>query len=90
METQLKGLYVDTAASGATGLAPVMIMVGVGHCVYGSDCDVACSTVATMEENRQSVLDVEKRENGRSGLIGVDGWKLFPAAANRALAYAVK
>jgi hypothetical protein len=90
VETQLKGLYVDTAASGATGLAPAVILVGVGHCVYGSDCGVACSTVAMIEESRQAVLDVEKRENGKSGLIGVNGWKLFPAAAQRALACAVK
>jgi hypothetical protein len=58
-------------------------MVGAAHCIYGSDCGVACSTVATMEENRQAVLDVEQCETGRSGETGMNGWKVFPRAAKR-------
>jgi len=81
--SQLAGLYVDTAASAATALEPAIKMVGVSHCVYGSDCGVACSTIATMEENRRVVLDVEHRTTGRSGQIGMNGWNLFPRAAKR-------
>lgn len=83
IQSQLAGLCVDTAASAATALAPAIDMVGVGHCIYGSDCGVRCSIVVTMEENRQDVLDVEQRVTGRSGEIGMKGWKLFPRAAKR-------
>lgn len=84
LENQLKGLYVDTAASAATALEPAIGMVGWRQCIYGSDCGVPCSTDATMEENRQAVVGVEKRLTGECGQIGTNGWKLFPAAAERA------
>jgi predicted TIM-barrel fold metal-dependent hydrolase len=84
IDVQLKSLYVDTAASAATGLRPAISMVGVGHCIYGSDCGVACSSIATMETNRQAVKEVAKRVVGKSDEIGMNGWELFPAAARRA------
>lgn len=37
-----------------------------------------------MEENRMAVLEVEEREVGSKGTIGVNGFNLFPAAAKRA------
>ena len=86
IETQLGRLWVDTAATAKTGLAPAMRMVGWEHCVYGADCGVPCSTDDTMEENRMAVLEVEKREMGQEGRVGMNGWKLFPAAAKRAKA----
>jgi len=84
IETQLSKLYVDTAATAATGLLPAMRMVGVDRCIYGADCGVPCSTEATMEENRMAVLEVEQRELGQKGKIGTNGWALFPDAAKRA------
>ena len=81
---QLGRLYVDTAATASTGLAPAMKMVGVGHCIYGADCGVPCSTEATMEENRRDVLAIEEGMNGEPGKIGTNGWALFPEAAKRA------
>ena len=84
IEMQLKSLYVDTAASAATGLCPAMSMIGIGRCIYGSDCGVACSSAATMEANRRAVVEVAKQAVGNSDAIGMNGWQLFPAAAKRA------
>ena len=84
VETQLGRLWVDTAATAKTGLTPAIRMVGIEQCVYGADCGVPCSTEATMEENRMAVLEVERRETGEEGMVGMNGWKLFPAAVKRA------
>ena len=81
---QLSSLYVDTAASAATGLLPAMKLMGPDRCVYGSDCGVPCSSEAAMDLNLQSVLEVEEIETGKPGKIGLNGWNLFPAAAKRA------
>ncbi|KAI9828573.1 MAG: hypothetical protein M1819_006565 [Sarea resinae] len=84
IETQLGALWVDTAATAKTGLVPAMRMVGAGKCVYGADCGVPCSTELTMEENRLHVLEMEEKETGKRGGVGMNGWTLFPAAARRA------
>lgn len=81
---QLGGLHVDTAASAATGLVPALRLMGVGRCIYGSDCGVPCSSVPGMDLNKTELMGVEKRETGQSGQIGLNGWSLFPAAAERA------
>ena len=80
---QLGNLYVDTAASATTGLVPALRLMGLDHCIYGSDCGVPCSSPEVMERNRQSVLKVEHEETGKHGKIGMNGWSLFPAAAKR-------
>ncbi|KAF2181506.1 hypothetical protein K469DRAFT_691984 [Zopfia rhizophila CBS 207.26] len=86
IETTLGRLYVDTAATAKTGLAPAIKMVGVKNIVYGADCGVPCSTDATMDENQQDVLDTERSMFGEegAGVIAGNGWNLFPAAAKRA------
>ena len=84
IETQLAGLYVDTAATASTGLAPAMGIVGAQHCIYGADCGVPCSTEANMEENRMAVMTVEEKVTGGKGTVGANGWALFPEAAKRA------
>ena len=84
IKEQLSRLYVDTAATAETGLQPAVKMVGKSHVVYGADCGVPCSTPSTMEDNRQSVMNVAKS-------LGIDGndigaanaWALFPSAAAR-------
>ena len=38
----------------------------------------------TMEKNRPAVLDVEERVVGSRGLIGVNGFRLFPVSVKRA------
>jgi 6-methylsalicylate decarboxylase len=81
---QLGRLYVDTAASAATGLTPALRLMGIDRCVYGSDCGVPCSTEATMDMNKRELIEVETMETGGSGKIGNNGWLLFPAAAQRA------
>ena len=87
IEGQLGKLYLDTAASAKSALDPAIRMVGIERCVYGSDCGVPCSTELTMEENRQSVCEVERRMMGKSGQIGINGWRIFREAANRAAQY---
>ena len=82
--TQLGSLYVDTAASASTGLTPALRLMGLDKCIYGSDCGVPCSSAKGMDRNQLSVLEVEDRETGQSGKIGLNGWHLFPAAAKRA------
>ena len=84
IKCQLGMLYVDTAASAKTALDPAIRMVGIERCIYGSDCGVACSNERTMEENRHNVSEVELRATGKSGQIGINGWKLFREAAKRA------
>lgn len=84
IETQLANLYVDTAATAKTGLAPAIKMVGAGHCLYGADCGVPCSNARTMNENMRDVTAVEKELDIEAGTIARNTWKLFPAAAARA------
>ncbi len=84
IEKQLSGLYVDTAATAKTGLAPAVNMVGIGHCVYGSDCGVPCSTPQTMNENKADVEAYEKDHDLSPGTFATNTWTLFPEAAKRA------
>lgn len=84
IEETLANLYVDTAATAKTGLAPAIKMVGIGHCMYGADCGVPCSTAQTMNENMRDVENVEKQMGGSGEDIRKGTWKLFPAAAKRA------
>ena len=39
----------------------------------------------TMEENRQAMIDWEKDLGLEVGTIGMNGWQLFPAAAERSI-----
>ncbi|KAK8196119.1 hypothetical protein M8818_007272 [Zalaria obscura] len=83
VKEQLSRLYVDTAATAETGLQPALKMVGKDHVVYGADCGVPCSTQATMEENRRSVINVGESLGVEGDQIGTNAWKLFPSAAAR-------
>lgn len=84
IETQLGRLYIDTAATAKTGLAPAMKMVGSAHCLYGADCGVPCSTAKTMRENMEDVERVEKEHGLEADTIKMNTWRLFPTAAERA------
>jgi predicted TIM-barrel fold metal-dependent hydrolase len=84
IKTQLGRLHVDTAATAETGLAPALKMVGKDRCIYGADCGVLCSTTATMEENRISVLKIEEEHGLERSKIGFNGFALFPGAAEQA------
>ena len=84
IEKTLSSLYVDTAATAKTGLDPAANMVGIDHCVYGSDCGVPCSTSHTMNENKADVEAFEKKHGLSSGTIAKNTWELFPKAAKRA------
>ena len=86
---QLGTLYLDTAASAASGLVPALRLVGAGRCLFGSVCGVPCSSARNMNMNKEQLLDVERKETGDTGRIGRNGWELFPAAANRAKARSV-
>lgn len=86
IEESLGKLCVDTAATAKTGLRPAIHMVGIENIIYGADCGVPCSTEATMAENQKDVVDIERSLFKNAGLIGQNGWDLFPAAAKRAAA----
>lgn len=83
IKAQLASLYVDTAATAESGMQPAVKMVGKDHVLYGADCGVPCSTHDTMEENKVSVMRIEKELGMQKGSVGENGWKLFPAAAKR-------
>lgn len=84
VEEQLSRLYIDTAATAKTGLAPAIKMVGASHCLYGADCGVPCSTAKTMRENMEDVKRVEGECGLGEGTIKMNTWRLFPGAAERA------
>lgn len=84
MRVQMSRIYMDTAATAATGMEPAVKMTGIEHIVYGADCGVPCSTKATMEENRESVMAIAQKNTGNSNFVGMNGFDLFPNAKARA------
>ncbi|PWY95986.1 hypothetical protein BO94DRAFT_600991 [Aspergillus sclerotioniger CBS 115572] len=84
METQLGRLFIDTGGTALTGLPAAERMVGVKHCLYGSDCGAPCSTIDTMMRNKQDVVDFERNTGVQVGTIGGNAWELFPGAKKRA------
>ena len=83
IQEQLARLYLDTAATAPTGIAPALHMVSADHLVYGADCGVPCSTVSTMEANRRAVLEYEGLSKGQRDAIGRNVLSLLLAAAKR-------
>ncbi len=83
IQEQLGRLYLDTAATAPTGMAPALHMVPPDHLVYGADCGVPCSTELTMEANRKAVLEYEGLSLSQREDIGRNALCLFPAAAKR-------
>ncbi|CAF9937781.1 hypothetical protein IMSHALPRED_000543 [Imshaugia aleurites] len=83
MQEQLARLYLDTAATAPTGMAPALHMVSPDHLVYGADCGVPCSTESTMEANKKAVLEYEGLSRSQRDAIGRNVLSLFPAAASR-------
>ena len=83
IQEQLARLYLDTAATAPTGIAPALHMVSADHLVYGADCGVPCSTESTMEANRRAVLEYEGLSKGQRDAIGRNILLLLPAAAKR-------
>jgi predicted TIM-barrel fold metal-dependent hydrolase len=84
MKKQMSRIYMDTAATAATGMEPAVKMAGIEHIVYGADCGVPCSTELTMEENRESVMDIAQKSTGDGNFVGMNGFDLFPNAKARA------
>ncbi|GAW16317.1 hypothetical protein ANO14919_057420 [Xylariales sp. No.14919] len=85
LNEQMSRLYLDTAATAATGMEPAVKMTGIEHIVYGEDCGVPCSTEATMEENRAVVKLISNSLTGDEDAVGMNGFELFPAARMRAM-----
>ena len=83
IQEQLANLYLDTAATAPTGMAPALHMVPADHLVYGADCGVPCSTESTMEANRKAVLEYEGLLKSQRDAIGRNILSLLPAAAKR-------
>ena len=80
---QLKGLYLDTAATAPSGLAPALMMTTPDHIVYGADCGVPCSSESTMERNKQAVLEYSGFVGEQAEAVGSNVLRLFPRAAAR-------
>lgn len=84
LEKQMKKLFVDTAATATVHtLSPVLAMCGCKHILYGSDSGVPCSTVQTLEANRNSLLEFEGLDKDEILSIGRRALDLFPTAAER-------
>lgn len=83
IQDQLAKLYLDTAATAPTGMAPALHMVSPDHLVYGADCGVPCSTESTMEANKKAILEYEGLTRSQRDAIGRNVLSLFPAAAAR-------
>ena len=56
MKNYLARLYVDTAATMPTALAPALAMTGLSHIVYGSDCGVPCTSKFIMDANIAALI----------------------------------
>lgn len=85
MEEQLHKLYLDTAGNTASksSLQPGLGLVSHKHIVYGSDCGVPCTTEATAEANRQSLLSFEGLTKEEIEEIGQNALQLFPQVRER-------
>ncbi len=79
----LHRLYLDTAATCPTTLAPALAMTTHDHLVYGSDCGVPCTTDATMQLNLEALLGYAGLTREQIEGIGRNALRLFPAAAER-------
>ncbi|QXJ20971.1 amidohydrolase [Actinomadura graeca] len=84
IDAQASSLYVDTAATAFTqSLLPAKTTVGAGHIVYGSDWGAPCTTEATAEENRASLLRCGALSPAEAGDVRGRALDLFPRAARR-------
>ncbi len=78
---QLRGLFLDTAATCPTTLGPALAMTTHDHLVYGSDCGVPCTTDATMQANIEALFSYAGLTREQVEGIGHNALRLFPAAA---------
>ena len=83
IKQQLSRLYLDTAATAATGMAPALYMVPADHLVYGTDCGVPSSTESTREASKKAVLNYDGLSENQRFAIGRNVLSLFPVAAAR-------
>ncbi len=83
MSTQMRRLFLDTAATMPTGLAPALLMTTPDHIVYGSDCGVPCTTDETMNRNIEALLTYRGLTDEQIQAIGRNALTLFPGAAAR-------
>jgi len=83
IKTHLRRLFLDTAGTMPTGLAPALEMTTPDHIVYGSDCGVPCTTNATMDMNLEALLSFRGLSPEEIEGIGHNALQLFPHAAER-------
>ncbi|WP_242904963.1 amidohydrolase family protein [Actinomadura terrae] len=84
VDRQTSTLYVDTAATAFPhSLLPAMATVGADHIVYGSDWGAPCTTEATAESNRTSLLECGALSADEADAVGGRALELFPRAAQR-------
>ncbi len=79
----LARLFVDTAATMPTALAPALAMTGLEHIVYGSDCGVPCSSDETLDANIRALRERTGLTAEQVEFIGRNALSLFPKAARR-------
>ena len=83
IQEQLRRLYLDTAATAPTGIAPALYVVAPDHLVYGADCGVPCSTEVIMGANKRALLEYEGLSRSQRDAIGRNELSLFPAVGER-------
>ncbi|GAA4228366.1 amidohydrolase family protein [Actinomadura meridiana] len=84
VDRQTSTLYVDTAATAfAHSLLPAMATVGADHIVYGSDWGAPCTTEASAEANRASLLSCGALSSEEADAVADRAIQLFPRAARR-------
>ncbi|KAK4500742.1 hypothetical protein PRZ48_008932 [Zasmidium cellare] len=88
IEEQVRKLWVDIAAAAEDGIGVSVRHLGPERVVFGSDTGAPCMcmNVETMEVNRRAMLKWERELGMREGMIGMNGWQLFPEATARARA----
>ena len=83
MQSHLRKLFLDTAATCPTNLAAALAMTSEKQIVYGSDCGVPCTTDATMNRNLAALLAYPGLTEAQIEAIGHRALELFPGAAKR-------
>lgn len=78
LSSQLRRLYLDTAATAPTALGAALAMTSARQLVYGSDCGVACTSEATMDANLQALLAYPGLDLQEVNEVGTGAARLFP------------
>jgi predicted TIM-barrel fold metal-dependent hydrolase len=83
MESHLRALHLDTAATSPTALAAALAMTTPERLVFGSDCGVPCTNEESMARSIQALQTHAGLSKVEVQRIGRNALRLFPQAARR-------